>query len=402
MSGEKVIVAMSGGVDSSVAALLLKEAGYRVEGVTMRLYNIDDASRPAYYKGCCSIDDVEDARWVCRKLGVPHHVFNVQREFQAFVIDYFCQEYQRARTPHPCLACNEKIKFQFLLQRALFLEADYVATGHYARITRQGDGFHLYKALDARKDQSYVLYAMGQEELAHTLMPVGNYTKDEVRRLARQAGLPNADKPDSQEICFIPWGDYRQFLAQRIQSRPGDIVDSKGNILGHHDGIEFFTVGQRRGLGITTGKPMFVVRIEAETGRVVVGPEEELYSQALWASQVKYTQGRPPQGPVEVTIKVRYKSPEVAATLFPRGSQALVRFSQPLRAVTPGQAAVFYCGEEVLGGGIIEAPVDQAEVAEVGEATQTSSEGEGPWSSRTLWPRPWPVTAGPRSTWSRT
>ena len=244
----RVVVAMSGGVDSSVAALLLHRQGYDVIGVTMKLYDIDQADLPEYYRGCCTLDDVEDARAVCRILGAPHYVLNVQREFRAFVIDYFRREYENGRTPHPCIACNDKIKFSFLAQRARMLQAAYVATGHYARIEPDGPGrWALRRGVDADKDQSYVLFGMRQEQLAGTLMPVGHYPKPEIRRLAEEAGFPNADKPDSQDICFIPTGDYREFLRERTpissNTGPGDIVDADGNVLGAPRGHPVFHRG---------------------------------------------------------------------------------------------------------------------------------------------------------------
>ena len=350
----RVVVAMSGGVDSSVAALLLHRQGYDVIGVTMKLYDIDQADLPEYYRGCCTLDDVEDARAVCRILGVPHYVLNVQREFRAFVIDYFRSEYENGRTPHPCIACNDKIKFSFLAQRARMLQAAYVATGHYARIEPDGlDRWALRRGVDADKDQSYVLFGMRQEQLAATLMPVGGYPKSEIRRLAEDAGFPNADKPDSQDICFIPTGDYREFLRERTDERPGDIVDADGNVLGAHEGIQYFTVGQRRGLGLSGGPPRFVIRLEPDTRNVVVGSETDLYQDTLYADPVSWVSGAPPTGPVDVAVKIRYKFAEAPATVTAAGDGALVRFQEPQRAITPGQAAVFYRGDTVLGGGAI-------------------------------------------------
>ena len=372
MVAEKVVVAMSGGVDSSVAALLLVQAGYQVVGVTMKLHNSPPAGPQSNNRGCCTIDDVEDARMVCHRLGVPHYVFNLQREFQSFVVDYFCNEYQRGRTPHPCIACNDKIKFSFLLERARFLDAGHVATGHYARIEPGPEGLRLLKGVDGHKDQSYVLYGMGQWELAHTLTPIGSYPKDEIRRMALEADFPNAQKADSQDICFIPSGDYREFLRGRVTPRPGHIVDTEGNILGEHAGIENFTVGQRRRLGLAANPgsepaegigsngPLYVTEIDPESNQVTVGPEEELYSDCLWASEVNYVSDREPASGVDVNVKIRYKSPETEATLHPHGSHVMVRFRQPQRAITPGQAVVFYRGDEVLGGARISGPVPPA------------------------------------------
>ncbi len=362
----RVVVAMSGGVDSSVAALLLHRQGYDVIGVTMKLYDIDQADLPEYYRGCCTLDDVEDARAVCRILGVPHYVLNVQREFRAFVIDYFRREYESGRTPHPCIACNDKIKFSFLAQRAKMLQASHVATGHYARIEAdEAGGWALRRGVDADKDQSYVLFGMRQEQLAGTLMPVGHYPKAEIRRLAEEAGFPNADKPDSQDICFIPTGDYREFLRERTDERPGDIVDANGNVLGQHEGIQYFTVGQRRGLGLSGGPPRFVIRLEPDTRQVVVGSETDLYEDTLYADPVSWVSGVPLTGLVEVTVKIRYKFAEAAATVTAVDDGALVRFREPQRAITPGQAAVFYRGDTVLGGG----PIAGAQAAERGTVT---------------------------------
>jgi tRNA-specific 2-thiouridylase len=352
---------MSGGVDSSVAALLLKRQGYEVIGVTMRLWTVERDDVPASSKSCCSVEDVDDARRVCQVIGVPHYVQNFEREFQQHVVDYFVKEYDRGRTPHPCLACNDKIKFDFLLRRALFLDADYIATGHYARVRQKEGDLKLLKGTDPGKDQSYVLFTLGQAELRRLLLPIGEYPKREIRQIAADAGLPVADKPDSQDICFIPDGDYRKFMGQRGSPTPGDFVDSHGKLLGRHPGIQFFTVGQRRGLGLpgNTGDPMFVTRILADENKVVLGRRDELDQRKLWASRVTYVGDRAPTGPLEVTAKIRYKADESPATLIPDGDSAEIRFHSPQRAVTPGQAVVFYDGEEVVGGGIIEteAPV---------------------------------------------
>lgn len=360
---------MSGGVDSSVAALLLKEQGYEVIGVTMRLWTVEREDLPSLSKRCCSVEDVEDARRVCDAIGARHYFMNFEREFQKHVVDYFVREYERGRTPHPCLACNDKIKFDFLLRRAMFVDADYIATGHYARIRSDGDRLRLLKGIDPGKDQSYVLFTLTQDELRRLLLPIGEHPKSEIRRMAAEAGLPVADKPDSQEICFIPDGDYRKFVRERSQPGPGDMVDTSGNVLGRHPGIQFFTIGQRRGLGLqgNTGSPMYVVKIDADTNQVVLGSQDELLRSSLWASRVNFISGAAFDGPMmEVTAKIRYKASESPATLVPHGDWAEIRFHEPQRAITPGQALVFYQGDEVVGGGIIEieAPKPEASLVE--------------------------------------
>ena len=343
-------------MDSSVAALLLKEQGYDVVGVTMRLWSVEDESAAPLNKRCCSVEDVQDARRVCDAIGARHYYINFEREFQQHVIDYFVREYDRGRTPHPCLACNDKIKFDFLLRRAMFMDADYIATGHYARIRRDSERTRLLKGTDASKDQSYVLFTLRQSELQRLLLPVGEYPKSDIRRLAAGAGLPVADKPDSQEICFIPDGDYRKFVGERVVPKPGDLVDTDGNILGRHPGIQFFTIGQRRGLGLpgNTGSPMYVTSIDADANRVVLGRNEDLMRRELWASRLNYIAGEQPDAPIEITAKIRYKATEEPAILTPHGDWAELRFHEPQRAITPGQAVTFYQGEEIIGGGIIE------------------------------------------------
>jgi len=351
--GKLVVVAMSGGVDSSAAAAILKREGYEVIGVTMRLWTEGNGGSPAPHRRCCSLEEVEDARRVCQVLDIPFYVLNFEPQFQTYVVDYFCQEYLRGRTPNPCLACNKWIKFDFLLKRALTLGASYLATGHYARIDQRDGRYVLRKAIDSAKDQSYVLYDLGQKELEHLLFPLGEHTKSEARRLAQEIGMPVWDKAESQEICFVTNGDYHDFLNERRLTQPGDIVDTEGKVLGRHSGIGFYTIGQRRGLGLVAHKPLYVLSIEPDSNRVVVGSNEQLLRSELAASEVSYVSGEPPPEPFDVYAKIRYKSPEAKANLYPQGGKARVVFEEPQRAITPGQAVVFYRDDVVLGGGII-------------------------------------------------
>ncbi|MBI2165846.1 MAG: tRNA 2-thiouridine(34) synthase MnmA [Chloroflexi bacterium] len=373
MSKGLVAVAMSGGVDSAVAAYLLKEAGFQVIGVTMRLWTLYRPDAPRLSRSCCSIEDVDDARRVCQIIGTPHYFMNFEREFREFVVDYFVQEYRRGRTPYPCLACNDKLKFSFLLEQAQVFQADYIATGHYAQRALGDDGaWRLLKGADPLKDQSYVLFQLTQRQLARILLPVGSYTKAETRRMARLAGLPVADKPDSQEICFVPDGNYRAFLEERLPRAPGPIVDLEGRVLGYHQGIYGFTIGQRHGLGLASREPLYVIDIDAEQSRVTVGPQAALLSTTLWASSVNWIAGPPPTTPVRVSARIRYRSTEAPGLVFPNGASAEVRFQEPQRAITPGQAVVFYQGPEVLGGGIIEGVGPPAGM--VGEAMAAGSQ----------------------------
>ena len=361
MSKGRVVVAMSGGVDSSVAAALLHREGYEVVGITMRLWTEDDPQALPSARRCCSVEDVDSARRVCQVLGVPYYVINYERQFQAQVVQPFVEEYRRGRTPIPCIACNQHLKFDALLQRALALEAAFVATGHYARVRRQPDGaYALLRGHDPAKDQSYFLYGLGQEELRHALFPVGELSKPQVRAIARELGLPVADKPESMEICFIPDGDRRRFLAERLGASPGAIVDGAGQVLGEHAGIAFYTVGQRQGLGLATGRRTYVARIEAATNTLVVGPAAELLATGLLASQVRFVGGRPPDAAQALTARVRHRAVEAAARVRMTGPQeAEVRFATPQRAIAPGQAVVLCQGEQVLGGGVIEAALKE-------------------------------------------
>jgi tRNA-specific 2-thiouridylase len=354
MGRKRVIVAMSGGVDSSTAAALLVRQGYEVTGVTMCLWTLENPDALVHQRRCCSPREIEDARIVCHTLGIPHHILNFEREFASSVVDYFCQEYLRGRTPNPCLACNEHVKFRSLLTKALALGADYLATGHYCRIVSNGQGHELWRARDEGKDQSYVLYMLGQEELPRLLFPVGEYTKEEVRRMAAEMGLPTATKRGSADICFVRQGHYRSFLAERFPQRPGDIVDSSGRIVGRHQGIGEYTIGQRRRLPARGGRePLYVLSVNPLTNTVIAGGEDELLSDALWAEKLSFVSSRAPRGPLAVEAKIRYRSQAAPALLTLHDGRAEVRFERPQRAITPGQAVVFYQGRKVLGGGII-------------------------------------------------
>lgn len=354
--GKKVLVAMSGGVDSAVTAALLKEQGYDIVGVTMKLrpdeYMIEGAEG-----SCCSLDDVNDARRVANFLGFPHYVFNLSDMFTEYVIDYFVNEYYQGRTPNPCIACNKFLKFDELLRRALSLNMDYIATGHYAKISFNGNTgrYELRKAPSA-KDQSYVLYNLTQHQLKHTLMPLGDYTKVQVRKIAQELGLPVAEKSDSQEICFVEKNDYADFIKRYKGSEApsGNFISTDGEVLGRHKGITHYTIGQRKGLGIAFGKPMYVVAINKEDNTVVLGDEKESYCDELLADELNFISFDKLDGEISAEAKVRYLAKSEKAVIAPyKEGVVRVRFEKPMRAITPGQAVVFYRGDEVLGGGTI-------------------------------------------------
>ena len=371
---KRALVAMSGGVDSSVAAALLARDGYDVIGVTMRLFNSPFEGAGKLSKSCCSLEDVEDARATCRIIGAKHYYMNFEKEFQQHVIDYFVGEYRQGRTPHPCLACNDRLKFSFLMERAELMDADVVATGHYAQIGVADDGRRtLLRGADVMKDQSYVLYNLRQDQLQRLAFPVGGYSKDEIREIARNEGLPVADKPDSQDICFIPTGTYREFVEERLEEpKPGVVVDVDGNVLAEHDGIHQFTIGQRKGLPMMGGtkRPVYVTSINSKSGRVTVGSVQRLLRDEVYASAINWIDGSPPVG-TNLTAKIRYRSPEEPASVEMLSADvAKVIFAEPMRACTPGQAIVFYNGDQVLGGGFIEleSPIETTTIPQTAAA----------------------------------
>jgi tRNA-uridine 2-sulfurtransferase len=376
----KIMVAMSGGVDSSLAAALLHEAGHDVTGVTMDLWDGDDERLKESL--CCSQEMTESARRVCAQLGIPYYVFNYRREFRKFVIEYFLREYTHGNTPNPCLECNREVKFRALMARAQALGFEYIATGHYARIRVQEAGhvsqnasderlrpatgelrsgimtYELLRAVDLDKDQSYMLHMLQQPDLARLLFPIGEYSKTEVRALAAQRGLASADRPESQDICFVPGGDYRNLLLEERPDslRPGPIVDGQGRELGRHQGLPLYTIGQRRGLGVAAGQPLYVTSLDVARNAVVVGPREALKRSALEASNVTFVSGGWPAAPFDCHVQIRsHAEPVPARVMLEAPGHIRVAFARPQHAVTPGQAIVMYNRDVVLGGGRISA-----------------------------------------------
>ena len=385
----RIVVAMSGGVDSSVAAALLKEQGHEVIGIMLRLWSEpgvieDDGVERVVQNKCCSLEAVDDARRVARKLDIPFYLVNVEQEFKDNVVDYFYQEYVAGRTPNPCLTCNRHIRFTLLLNRALALDADYMATGHYVRVDDHPvtGKRRLRRGLDPDKDQSYVLHVLNQQQLAHACFPLGPYTKPQVRAMAAERGLSVATKAESQEICFVAQNDYRGFIDRYAETmreaepagvaagtmarangvitipRPGPIYDTSGKTLGRHRGLAYYTIGQRKGLGITSPEPLHVIQIDAAQNALVVGPAEALQKTSCTVGRMHYVSGEIPAAPFKAFVRIRYKAPEQEAWVTPlEGGRAQVTFTRPQRAITPGQAAVFYGGDdgdEVLCGGLIE------------------------------------------------
>lgn len=356
----RVLMAMSGGIDSSVAAILLHEQGYEVVGLTMKTWDYASAGADGKETGCCSLDSINDARSIAVRFGFPHYILDIREEFGESVIDNFVDEYLAGRTPNPCVMCNTHIKWEALLKRADMLKCDFIATGHYAKVRSENGRAVISRGLDASKDQSYVLWGVNQACLSRTLFPIGGFEKSAIRQMARDMDLHElANKSESYEICFIPDNDYRSFLRHRVpgleESLEGGLfVDSKGKILGKHRGYPFYTIGQRKGLEIAAGSPLYVTGIVPENNTVVLGPVEELQRQEMWVRNINLIKYETLPGNLESVTKIRYKDPGTLSTITQQGSRMQVQFHAPVKAVAPGQSAVFYDGDDVIGGGFIE------------------------------------------------
>ncbi|MBK7178091.1 MAG: tRNA 2-thiouridine(34) synthase MnmA [Candidatus Promineifilaceae bacterium] len=369
----RVVVAMSGGVDSSVAAALLVEQGYDVVGMMMRLWSEPSIGAHAPTNRCCTPDQMADARRVADQLKIPFYVVDVQEHFRRTIVQFFIDEHEHGRTPNPCLECNRQIRFTYLLNQALALDANYLATGHYARVEQTPSGYRLFQGKDTAKDQAYVLHMLSQEHLAHVKFPVGDYTKPEVRQLAAKFNLPVASKSESQDLCFLGDGDYRRFLreySQRVE-QPGPILDGNGRVLGQHEGLSSYTIGQRKGLGLATPDPVFVLRKDSRQNALIVGPREALGQQQLTARLVSWIAGAPPPPDQPVQVKIRYKAVPVSGYVAEVLGNGRVRitFPEPVIGITAGQGVVVFSGDECLGGGIID---DQPEPIPTNHPTKES------------------------------
>lgn len=353
---KRVVVAMSGGVDSSVSAALLVEQGYDVIGMMMRLWSEPGRGPGAPLNRCCTPDQMADARRVADRLDIPFYVVDVQDHFRRTIVQFFIDEHGRGRTPNPCIECNRQIRFGYLLNRAQALGADYLATGHYARVRKSSDGYQLLKAVDEAKDQSYVLHVLDQDALGRVLFPVGDYTKDEIRDIAARRELPVASKKESMDLCFLGDGDHVRFLEEYApdSARPGPILTQDGEKLGEHEGLPFYTIGQRKGLGISVGRPVYVLYKDVEGNALVVGDRDELGRTELLVRDVNWLSGRPPASPLSAEVKIRYQAKPAAATVTPlENGRSRVRFDQYVYGATAGQGAIFYDGDVCLGGGLI-------------------------------------------------